>query len=353
MSLYVTIPDTFNGPLGLLHSLILRDEIDIYDIPIAKLLASYLEEISRLDMVNVDEGAEFLDLASRLMEIKLRLLVPPEEGEEGEEGEEDNFDPRSGLVAALLEYRRFKDAARLLGELAEEQSRRFPRVSPRMEFRIVDPDYGSNGDMDYNDLSAAFESLLAQLLSNDQFAPEVVETQEIPISTRMEQIEMVLQEKGRMRFSFLLSGIPDRFEMLGLFIAMLELMRQGKLMARQTDGFSDIILEKREPSAKPTDTAEGRVVPFPAWRVSRCFPWAGRWAGRHLPTAAAGWQGGLFAKIPAETSCPGQRIPALKPLFALTGGKSGASPAAGGKVKPGPAAVFPRAFSLLTQRGMP
>ncbi|MCC8166157.1 MAG: segregation/condensation protein A [Planctomycetes bacterium] len=115
MSLNVTIPDTFNGPLGLLHSLILRDEIDIYDIPIARLTNSYLEEIKKLDIINVDEGAEFLDLASRLLEIKLRMLIPPEEREDEESDEDDDFDPRGSLVEALLEYRRFKDAARLLG----------------------------------------------------------------------------------------------------------------------------------------------------------------------------------------------------------------------------------------------
>ncbi|MCC8107531.1 MAG: segregation/condensation protein A, partial [Planctomycetes bacterium] len=140
MSLNVTIPDTFNGPLGLLHSLILRDEIDIYDIPIARLTNSYLEEIKKLDIINVDEGAEFLDLASRLLEIKLRMLVPPEEGELEDAEEDDDFDPRGSLVEALLEYRRFKDAARLLGELAEEQARRFPRVAPSIEFRLVGED---------------------------------------------------------------------------------------------------------------------------------------------------------------------------------------------------------------------
>ena len=118
MSLNVTIPDTFNGPLDLLLHLIRRDEMDIYDIPIARLAASYLEEMRKLAIVDVDEAAEFLDLASRLLEIKSRMLMPPEERLDEEGEEEEDFDPRSGLVEALLEYRRFKDAARMLGEKA-------------------------------------------------------------------------------------------------------------------------------------------------------------------------------------------------------------------------------------------
>ncbi len=354
MSLNVTIPDTFNGPLGLLHSLILRDEIDIYDIPIAKLLQSYLDELARMDIVNVDEGAEFLDLASRLMEIKLRLLVPPEEGEPGEEGEEDDFDPRSGLVAALLEYRRFKDAARLLGELAEEQSRRFPRIPPRMEFRIVAPMEEGESDQDSLDLLAAFQGLIDRLA-----VPDVITTEEVPISTRVEQIEMVLREKGRTRFSFLLSGIPNRFEMLGFFIAVLELIRQGKLYARQTDGFSDIVLEKREPAAKKAEGAEGSAPVFPPRRVSWCFPAVRALIGSYLPrpTADAARRlaatAPLFAKISDKSAPsrfePGKSVPA--PLFALSFGRNGTRHFSADTTDRAKTAAIPGAFPRPSQRG--
>ncbi len=356
MSLNVTIPDTFNGPLGLLHSLILRDEIDIYDIPIARLLQSYLDELARMDIVNVDEGAEFLDLASRLMEIKLRLLVPPEEGEAGEEGEEDDFDPRSGLVAALLEYRRFKDAARLLGELADEQSRRFPRVSPRLEFRIVTPAAEGETDQDSLDLLSAFQGLIDRLA-----VPDVITTEEVPISTRVEQIEMVLREKGRTRFSFLLSGVPNRFEMLGFFIAVLELIRQGKLFARQTDGFSDIILEKREPATLKGEAAEGAGRPvFPPRRVSWCFPAVRGLAGSFLPKPSAVAVGRLVVAAPwlgeiprHSASCRLEpRLNPPAPLFAFSLGRNHAGrPAADPARRPAKPAPFPGAFSLPSLRG--
>lgn len=260
MSLNVVIPDTFNGPLGLLHSLIVRDEIDIYDIPIARLAASYCEEIAKMAVIDIDEGTEFLDLASRLQDIKLRMLLPPEERPDGGEDEEELDDPRSGLVESLLEYRRFKDAARLLGELAEEQERRYPRVSPRMQFRFVEPE-----EEDANDgvgLLLAMQSMLDRLS-----APEVIESREIPIATRIEQIREVLLRRETARFSFLLSSAPDRREIVAFFIAILELIRRGELRARQTDNFSDIILERRRP-----DRNIAGAVCFARARTTRCFP---------------------------------------------------------------------------------
>lgn len=264
MSLNVTIPDTFNGPLGLLHSLIVRDEIDIYDIPIAKLTASYCEEIEKMEVINIDEGAEFLDLASRLKEIKLRMLLPPEEAIDGEEDDDDDaFDPRSSLVEALLEYRRFKDAAKLLEELAEEQSLRHPRIAPRMQFRIIEAE--DENDSDSLSLFLAMQNMLTRMA-----APEVIESHEIPISTRIEQIQEVLRQRDRTRFSLLLSTQPDRREMVAFFIALLELIRRGQATARQTDDFTDIIIELREQRKMEDGSGFHRFHPLP--RPGRCFP---------------------------------------------------------------------------------
>lgn len=295
MSLNVTIPDTFNGPLDLLLHLIRRDEMDIYDIPIAKLAASYLEEIEKMEFVNVDEGAEFLDLASRLLEIKSRMLIPPEERLEEGEDEEDDFDPRTGLVEALLEYRRFKDAARLLGDMAEEQARRYPRQAPRMDFRFVEQAAEEANSLD---LLAAFQSMLDRMLPEAD-APDVIASQEISISTRIEQIEIVLEEIEKTRFSLLLSGKPNRREMVGFFIAVLELIRRGHLIARQTADFSDIILERRQPPKGAAETTGARTS---ARRTTWCFP-----VVRSLTRAAKAKKirtAGACAQFPAAVAAP-------------------------------------------------
>lgn len=279
MSLTVTIPDTFNGPLDLLLHLIRRDEMDIHDIPIAKLTQAYLEEIRARDLVNMDEAAEFLDLASRLIDIKSRMLLPPEERDEAEEEEE--ADPRSGLVEALLEYRRFKDASRLLSDLAEEQARRYPRVSPPMAFRLAAEEEEPKGP---EDLFSAFQNLFLRLAPDND--SNVITYTEVPTTVRIEQIETVLRDMGKTRFSLLLSGKPNRREMVGFFIAMLEMIRQGKLVARQAANFSDIILERRESPA-----AAERKPAFRRSRPARCFPAAPAKAERNGGQATAAASG--------------------------------------------------------------
>jgi len=264
MSLTVTIPDTFNGPLDLLLHLIRRDEMDIYDIPIARLTKSYLEEMRNLDIVNVDEAAEFLDLASRLLEIKSRMLVPPDELPDETDEDEDEFDPRSDLVASLLEYRRFKDAAKLLGDMADEQARRYPRVAPRFDFQLMEDAPAS----DSMDLMQAFQNMLLRLVPQSNESNVITYT-EVPTSIRIEQIVTVLEDIGTTRFSKLLSGTPDRREMVGFFIAILELVRQGRVIARQSDNFSDIVLEHRE-AAKPVETRQAEKTARRR-RAPRCF----------------------------------------------------------------------------------
>lgn len=317
MSLNVAIPDTFSGPLDLLLHLIRRDEMDIHDIPIARLTSAYLEEMGKLDMVDVDEAAEFLDLASRLLEIKGRLLLPPEETpESGDEEEGDDLDPRSGLVEALLEYRRFKEAALLLGDLATEQSRRYPRVAPRLEFAAVE----AVGDADALDLLSAFQAMLLRIVPAEE-STEITYT-EVPTSVRIEQIETVLGGIGKTRFSLLLSSKPTRREMVGFFIAILEMVRQGRLVARQTGNFSDIILEKaeRRPLRQALAGVErkgfGRIGVVRAKPAPPAFPAPPRRpaAGGSFPRRRRAPQG-LFSALAGSGRGRGARASAKAPRF--------------------------------------
>ena len=275
MSLNVAIPDTYSGPLDLLLYLIRRDEMDIHDIPIARLASAYFEEMRSLALVDVDEAAEFLDLASRLLEIKARMLLPPEEATEGaSEEDEGDLDPRSGLVEALLEYRRFKEAALLLGDLAVEQSRRFPRVAPRLEFPPEIFEKVENADV--HDLMEAFQAMLYRIVPAEESTEFTYS--EIPTSVRIDQIESVLLELGKTRFSMLLSSDRTRIEMISYFIAVLEMIRQGRLIARQAVDFSDIVLERAEPRRAKSKAgigaggAYGRGVAVAVRRSPRVFP---------------------------------------------------------------------------------
>ena len=114
--------DVFEGPLDLLLFLIKRDKVDIYDIPIAHITRQYLEYIELMEELNLEIAGEFIVMAATLMRIKVRMLLPRTQDEEEEE------DPREELVAALLEYRKFKEAAQILREKETEQSGWFPRM---------------------------------------------------------------------------------------------------------------------------------------------------------------------------------------------------------------------------------
>ncbi|MDR3078325.1 MAG: segregation/condensation protein A [Planctomycetota bacterium] len=256
MSLNVAIPDTFSGPMHLLLELIRREEMDIHDINVARLASAYLEELDRLDSFDMDETAEFLSLASRLLEIKSRILAPPEKAEEEGEDESEDWDPRSGLVEALLEYRRFKEAAGRLDGMAAEQARRHPRLPPPMSGPAGPAADRSIGGLE---LMLAFQSLLERLASRRKGRDFSLSHREVPISQRIQQITTVLAEAGRARFSLLLSSLPDRLEMVGFFIAMLEMIRQGVLVARQADDFTDIILEAREKPPEPAGRPRRRA----------------------------------------------------------------------------------------------
>jgi len=258
----VSLADTFEGPLGLLLELVRRDEIDLHDIPIARLTRNYLEEIEKRGLADVDEAGEFLALAATLLEIKARALAP-DLAPVGED-EDDGVDPREGLVQALRDYLRYRGAAERLGVLAAEHALRYPRVGaallPESEEETVV--YGNSFD-----LMTAFENLLLRLETTmgTARADEIVGG-EYQVETQMKRVEWALGETPSTRFSLLLSERPTRGEIVSFFLAILELVRLGKIRARQASDFSDILIERREPetSPAPATPAESRFSPLPA-----------------------------------------------------------------------------------------
>src|SRR5262245_63959847 len=132
---YQVVLDSFRGPLDLLLYLVKRDEIDVLDIPIARVAEQFRQYLDVLTLIDVERAGDFLVLAATLMEIKSKLLLPRPE-KEATEAEED---PRRELVKQLLQYKRFKEAAEELERLADEQARRLPRVPPPAPVRRDGP----------------------------------------------------------------------------------------------------------------------------------------------------------------------------------------------------------------------
>jgi segregation and condensation protein A len=235
-SAYSVKLDVFEGPLNLLLFLIKRDEIDIYDIPIAHITKQYLEYIELMKVLNLEVAGEFIVMAATLIRIKAKMLLPRTVDEEEEE------DPREELVQALLEYRKCKEAAYVLKEKEEEQSNWFPRTDPDLSGL---PKEEILVEASLYDLMSAFKKIL------DSHPKETFHTINYPKVTIEERIEYVLNylaQKDGVVFTELFMDSPVKLVMVVTFMAILELIRLEKIYIRQTRHFSEIWVFKNEKS---------------------------------------------------------------------------------------------------------
>lgn len=216
--------DVFSGPLDLLLYLIRRDEIDIQDIPIARLTEQYLQYVHLLEQIDPNAAGDFLVTASTLVELKSRALLPTPPIEPLDEAD----DPRAQLVRQLLEYKRFKDAARALAACAEQRRRRYVRAPAELppELRGVELE-----EVEVWDLLEAFSRVMTAIGRG----PGVHEVRydERPIEYYAQLILGHLDRAGPLRFQSLFDGEHHRARIIGLFLALLELIRDGRVAAEQ------------------------------------------------------------------------------------------------------------------------
>lgn len=233
MSEYRVDVDTYNGPLDLLLYLIRRDEIDIYDIPIARVASQYGQFVEVLSAIDPNAAGEFLVLLATLMELKSRALLPRVEAIDDEE---DAFsDPRLELVRQLLAYKTFKDAAHELELAAQVQQLRFPRQPAD---RLSEP-----GEVDLEDVSiwtlmTAFASLLEQ--TGKAKATHEVFVDDTPMALHIADLTDALEHAGGSRNFVEIFGGRTKAEMIGLFLALLELIRQRRIRVTQDESFGHI-----------------------------------------------------------------------------------------------------------------
>src|SRR5262245_61916182 len=227
--------DTFRGPLDLLLYLVKHNEVDICDIPIARITEQFLEHLRVLEMIDVERAGDFLVMAATLMEIKSKMLLPRSE----EEGEEEE-DPRRELVRQLLEYKRFKDAATLLESRAEQQLCRLPR-QPLETAAPIDAAQQPLATVELWDLVSAFGRLMRETLALE---PKQIIVDETPVHVHMESILAVLSQNPRVAFAELFTPPRQRGRLIGLFLALLELIKRRSVHAEQEPPFGQIFLSK-------------------------------------------------------------------------------------------------------------
>ena len=233
MSEYRVNLEIYNGPLDLLLYLIRRDEVDVYDIPVASILEQYLKYVDMLQRLDPDMAGEFLLMAASLLEIKTRLLLPtPPPEEAAQQGL--SLDPRTELVRQLLEYKAFKDAAGDLRDAAVQQAQRFPRKPILQE---ADPLEVDLEDVQVWDLLEAFGKLMESIGQRPTHHQVIYD--DTPLELHQTDLLDRLSRDGPLAFCQVFEG-RTRGEMVGLFLAMLELVRLKKILAIQEQDFGEI-----------------------------------------------------------------------------------------------------------------
>lgn len=228
--------DVFSGPLDLLLYLVKRHELEILDLPIAKITRQFVELIEALEILDLDLVGDFVVMASTLVEIKSRMVLPrPEELEpDAPEGDDD---PRSDLVRQLIEYKKYKDAARLLENQAASWQEHYPRLSDEHPQDGGDPSEDRIKEVELWDLVSALSRILRRNPATNQTAIIYDDT---PISTYVQRILALVMEQGRVAFSSLFEGAFSKSKIVGIFLAILELLRHYHLRAEQPIDYGEI-----------------------------------------------------------------------------------------------------------------
>ncbi|MBV54653.1 MAG: segregation/condensation protein A [Candidatus Marinimicrobia bacterium] len=231
--------ENFTGPLDLLLFFIRRDELDIMDIPISHITDEYLEFVEAAKFLNVAVAGEFIAMAALLMRIKAKFLLPKPVSEE--EGEPE--DPRTELIQRLLEYKRFKEAARGLAERADEQSRKFPRaVTFNLENSVPDAAYYL-GDASIFHLVTTFKNLLSNIPVVNRYD---ITKEQVSVQKQVGYILGCFVDQSQRLFSEIVKPTASRSEIITTFIALLELVRDGKVIVMQKDVFEELVLQRIE-----------------------------------------------------------------------------------------------------------
>ncbi len=229
---YTVALEAFHGPLDLLLYLVKRNEVEILDIPIAIIADQFLEHVRVVREIDVEAAGEFLVMAATLIEIKSRMLLPGD----AIPAEEDAPDPRRELVKQLLEYRKFKDAAAALEERAEAQVTRVPRQEPPEPTTPSGPVVKA---VELWDLVSAFARLMRETQS---LQPTTIAVDDTPQYIYEGQIKDRVRAEGRVRFRDVFAPPFFKARLIGIFLAVLELVRHRGIGLESGDAEGDIWL---------------------------------------------------------------------------------------------------------------
>lgn len=231
----------FEGPLDLLLFFIKRDELDIHDIPIARITAEFLEYTRVIELLDLELAGEFIVMASTLMQIKAAMLLPKEEADNSSHEEED---PRAELVRRLLEYKRYKEAAEQLHVMSAAQQYIYRRAYFEADVRHTTHDEEFRA-ITLFDLLAALSKALKRVPKSPPTHTIIRES--VTIEQQAQYILALFEYRTELTFAELLTS-HERFVIVTTFLALLELIRNGAVHIRQTEHFGDIVITQAQHS---------------------------------------------------------------------------------------------------------
>lgn len=234
----VSVTDVYEGPLDLLLDLIRKQDIDIYDIPIAKITAQYLAYVERLRELDVNVAADFIYMAAVLIHIKSKMLLPRDPAASSEEQE----DPRMELVNRLIEHEKFKSAAQMLlqKQQIEDAVRSNPAIREFMEADGTEPEMA----VEVIDLVKTFQQVLERVRTRPMIQ---IDEETVSVSQMIGYLRRrLLLEDRPIRLKQMLSTVQSRQALVCLFLAMLELVRLQAIQLRQDKLFGEILVRKHE-----------------------------------------------------------------------------------------------------------
>ena len=240
--------ENFEGPLDLLLHLIDVNKFNIFDIPIVEITEQYLEFVRNMETKDLNVMSEFLVMAATLLEIKAKMLLPVEVDEEGEE-----IDPREELVQKLLEYKMYKYMSYELKDRMQTAAKAMyknPTIPEEVEGYIEPVDLEKLiGDLTLKKLNDIFQSVMKR--QNDKVDPirskfGKIEKEEVSLEDKLDFVEAFAKEHGTFSFRKMLEGQKSKMEIVVTFLAILELMKVGKIVIRQESAFADIVISSAQ-----------------------------------------------------------------------------------------------------------
>ncbi len=226
----------FEGPLDLLLHLIKESKMDIMNIEISSITDQYIAFLNKQEEMNLEISSEYLVLASSLLEIKSRMLLPNEKVEE----EEEENDPREELVNRLLEYQAYKNITKVLHE-KEALRKDIYTKSPENIKNYIDEEESIASDITLDDLISAFQKFYQRKIDNKPLKTKIT-VNEISVSSRRHDIKRLLKERKKMSF-FELFPVLSKEYVVATFLAVLEMTKEKEITITQDKAFSDIICE--------------------------------------------------------------------------------------------------------------